>query len=377
MAELKPGDLVSRLASEPLRPAYLIAGPEPLVVLECADAVRAAARAQGIGDREVYDIEGRDPDWDSVAAAFQAPGLFATRRVVEVRMPGGKPGKEGAEILSSFCADPPPDVVLLVTCAEWGKAYAGKWSEALARIGHQVTAWQVKPHELPGWIESRMRARGLKAQRDAVQALADRVEGNLLAAAQEIDKLALLAEGRTLDAAAMDAFVSDSARFDVFRLLDAAMNGQPAQVSRMLHGLRGLAVHRRVEQTEHVEARGVGDERFHRRGIERASFGEQRELVDLLRRREQVALDAFGEPLHRVAVGAQAARAQAAFDPFRQLVRLDRPGDELVPDLRQRLAPLAAVLLAPVGAGDEQDDVGRRIGRELREHLRAFLARLA
>lgn len=238
MAELKPGELVSRLAAEPLKPAYLIAGPETLVVLEAADAVRAAARAQGIGDREVYDIEGRDPDWDSVAAAFQAPGLFATRRVVEVRMPGGKPGKEGAEILSSFCADPPPDVVLLVTCAEWGKAYAGKWSEAIGRIGHQVTAWQVKPHELSGWIESRMRARGLKAQRDAVQALADRVEGNLLAAAQEIDKLALLAEGRTIDAAMMEALVSDSARFDVFRLLDAAMNGQPAQVSRMLHGLR-------------------------------------------------------------------------------------------------------------------------------------------
>ena len=186
----------------------------------------------------MYDIEGRDPDWDSVAAAFRAPGLFATRRVVEVRMPGAKPGKDGAEILASFCADPPPDVVLLVTCAEWGKAYTGKWSDAIARIGHLMVAWQVKPHELPGWIEARMRARGLRAQRDAVQALADRVEGNLLAAAQEIDKLALLAEGRTLDAATMEALVSDSARYDVFRLVDAAMNGQGAQVSRMLHGLR-------------------------------------------------------------------------------------------------------------------------------------------
>ncbi len=239
MAELRPDRLAAQLASEPMRPAYLVAGPETLVVLEAADAVRAAAREQGIGDREVYDIEGRDPDWDSVAAAFQAPGLFAARRVVEIRMPSGKPGKDGAEILTKFAADPPPDVVLLVTAGEWSKQHGGKWSEALARIGHQLIAWQVKPHELNGWIDARMRARGLRADRDAVQVLADRVEGNLLAAAQEIDKLSLLAEGRTLDAATMESLVSDSARYDVFRLVDAAMNGQAAQVSRMLHGLRG------------------------------------------------------------------------------------------------------------------------------------------
>ncbi|KGQ20719.1 DNA polymerase III delta subunit [Lysobacter dokdonensis DS-58] len=239
MAELRPDRLAAQLASEPLRPAYLIAGPEALVVLEAADAVRAAAREQGIGDREVYDIEGRDPDWDSVAAAFQAPGLFAARRVVEIRMPGGKPGKDGAEILAQFAADPPPDVVLLITAGEWSKQHGGKWSEALGRIGHQLIAWQVKPHELNGWIDARMRARGLRADRDAVQALADRVEGNLLAAAQEIDKLSLLAEGRTLDVAAMESLVSDSARYDVFRLVDAAMNGQATQVARMLHGLKG------------------------------------------------------------------------------------------------------------------------------------------
>jgi DNA polymerase-3 subunit delta len=238
MAELKPERLAAQLAAEPLRPAYLIAGPETLVVLEAADAVRAAARAQGVADREVFDIEGKDPDWDSVAAAFQAPGLFATRRVVEVRMPGGKPGKEGAEILADFCANPPPDVVLLVTCAEWSKQHGGKWSEAIARIGHQVTAWAVKPHELTAWIEARLRSRGLRADRDAVQRLVERIEGNLLAAAQEIDKLALLADGETIDLARMESLVSDSARFDVFRLVDAAMNGQGAQVSRMLHGLR-------------------------------------------------------------------------------------------------------------------------------------------
>jgi DNA polymerase-3 subunit delta len=238
MGELRADRLAAQLASEPLRPAYLIAGPEALLVLEAADAVRATAREQGIGDREVYDIEGRDPDWNSVEAAFRAPGLFASRRVVEVRMPSGKPGKEGAEVFMQFAADPPPDVVLLVTCADWSNKHSGKWSEALAKIGHQVVAWQVKPHELPDWIEKRLRVRGLRADRNAVQRLAERVEGNLLAAAQEIDKLALLAPGETIDLARMESLVSDSARYDVFRLLDAALNGQQAQVSRMLHGLR-------------------------------------------------------------------------------------------------------------------------------------------
>ncbi len=235
--ELKPEQIAGR-ADEPLRPAYLIAGPEMLRVLEAADAVRAQARAQGIGEREVFDADGRDFDWDQLDASFNAPSLFSARRLVEVRLPGGKPGKEGAEVIARFCANPPPDVVLLITAGEWSKAHHGKWADAIAQIGVIAVAWAVKPHELPGWIESRLRARGLKAERDAVQALAERVEGNLLAAAQEIDKLALLAQGGSLSAEAMQSLVADAARYDVFRLTDAMLAGQGPQVSRMLAGLR-------------------------------------------------------------------------------------------------------------------------------------------
>jgi DNA polymerase-3 subunit delta len=236
--ELRPDRLAGQLAAEPLRPAYLVAGAETLVVLEAADAVRAAARAQGVAEREVFDADGRDFDWGVVEASFNAPGLFASRRLVEVRMPTGKPGKDGADVISRFCADPAPDVTLLLTGGDWSKAHAGKWSEAVARTGHVVVAWAVKPHELPQWIEQRLRSRGVRADREAVQRLAERIEGNLLAAAQEIDKLALLNEGDALDAARMEMLVADSARYDVFRLVDAAMNGQPAQVARMLAGLR-------------------------------------------------------------------------------------------------------------------------------------------
>ena len=221
-----------------LHPVYLIAGPEMLRVLEAADAVRRRARAQGIGEREVFDADGRDFDWGMLEATFNAPSLFSARRLVEVRLPTGKPGKEGAETISSFCANPPPDVILLITAGEWSKAHHGKWTEAVSRIGMISIAWAIKPHELAGWVESRLRMKGLSADRDAVQILVERVEGNLLAAAQEIDKLVLLAGGGTLDAATMESLVADAARYDVFRLTDAVLDGQAAQVSRMLAGLR-------------------------------------------------------------------------------------------------------------------------------------------
>lgn len=236
--ELKPEQLASRSATDPLYPVYLIAGPEILRVLEAADAVRAQARAQGIGEREVFDADGRDFDWNTLDASFNAPSLFSARRLIEVRLPSGKPGKEGAEVISAFCANPPPDVILLITAGEWSKAHQGKWADAIARTGAIAIAWSIKPHELSGWIESRLRAKGLRADRTAVQVLTDRVEGNLLAAAQEIDKLVLLAEGKTLDAATMESLVADAARYDVFRLTDAMLAGQADHVSRMLAGLR-------------------------------------------------------------------------------------------------------------------------------------------
>ena len=333
MAELRADRLASQLAAEPLRPAYLIAGPEALVVLEAADAVRATAREQGIGDREVFDIEGKDPDWDSVAAAFQAPGLFATRRVVEIRMPTGKPGKDGAEILVDFCANPPPDVVLLVTCADWSKSHGGKWSEAIARIGHQVVAWAVKPHELPEWIERRLRARGLRADRDAVQRLVERIEGNLLAAAQEIDKLALLADGETIDAARMEFLVSDSSRYDVFRLVDAAMNGQAAQVSRMLHGLRseGEAVPallgmvamelQRAAQLARVQARG-GNVQAEFKAL-RIWDSKQAAYTRALKRHDAARWERFAAEAGRVDRIAK-GRPQWGRDPMDAWVALER-----------------------------------------------------
>jgi DNA polymerase-3 subunit delta len=236
--ELAPERLAAQVADAALAPAYLIAGPEPLLVLEAADAVRARARALGIAEREVFDLEGREIDWAGLQASFDAPSLFSARRLVEVRLPTGKPGKEGAEVISAFCARPPQDVVLLVTAGEWSKAHRGKWADAIERIGVLSVAWAIKPHELSGWVQARLRARGLRAERDAIALLVERVEGNLLAAAQEIDKLVLLADGRTLDLARMQSLVADAARFDVFGLIEATLSGHAGQAARMLAGLR-------------------------------------------------------------------------------------------------------------------------------------------
>lgn len=243
--ELKPDRIAAQLEREPLRPAYLVAGAEPLLVMEATDAIRAKARADGCTERDVFETDERGFDWDQVTASFQAMGLFSQLRLIDVRLPTGKPGKEGAEVIAKFCDDPPADTILLVSAGEWSKSHAGKWSDAIGRIGHIAIAWPVKPHEWGEWIDRRLRLRGVKADRDAMEHLAGRTEGNLLAATQEIDKLALLADpGEVLSVERMDALVADAARFDVFRLVDAALVGQPAQVARMLATLRaeGLAV---------------------------------------------------------------------------------------------------------------------------------------
>ena len=238
--ELRPEQLAALPADKPLAPVYLVAGPERLRVLEAADGVRRAARAQGIGEREVHQADERDFDWSQLAASFHAPSLFSPRRLIELRLPTGKPGKEGSEVLRQFCEQPPGDVVLLITAEDWSRAHAsGKWFEAISQCGVVAVAWAIKPHELPDWIERRLRGHGLRAERDAVALLAERVEGNLLAAAQEIDKLALLADGRTLDAPLLADLVAQSARYDVFRLLESTLSGAPDAVLRMLAGLRG------------------------------------------------------------------------------------------------------------------------------------------
>jgi DNA polymerase-3 subunit delta len=169
---------------------------------------------------------------------FAALSLFSSRRLFDLRLPTGRPDREGSEAIQAYCADPPPDTVLLITAQDWSSKHPGKWSEAVARAGVFVPVWPVRPNELPDWLEARLRARGFSADNAALQLLAERVEGNLLAAAQEIDKLVLLCDDKRITVEVMESRVSDSARYDVFKLVEAALAGKLERTRRMLASLR-------------------------------------------------------------------------------------------------------------------------------------------
>jgi DNA polymerase-3 subunit delta len=226
-----------QLAASELKPAYLLAGAEHLLVLEAADALRMRARELGYIEREILDVEPHF-DWNRLADAGRAMSLFASRRLIDLRLPTGLPGKEGSAAIIAYCEAPPPDTVLLVTANDWSKRHEGAWARAIESAGLFVPLWPMKREELPAWIGTRMAQKDVAATPDAIAWLAERVEGNLLAAAQEIDKLALTADGKPLDVATLESIVADDARYDVFRLTDAALAGDAARALRIVAGLR-------------------------------------------------------------------------------------------------------------------------------------------
>jgi DNA polymerase-3 subunit delta len=212
------------------------------LVNECADAIRAAARAQGYAERQVFSVEAGF-DWNSLQAASDSLSLFAERRILELRLPSGKPGKEGTRILREYAGRPPADTLLLIVSGKLeSAARRSKWALALDQAGASIAIWPVEAAQLPGWIDRRMRAHGMRASRAALQLIAERVEGNLLAAAQEIEKLYLLNGGGELDVDLVAELVADSARYDVFGLVDAALAGDAAHAQRILLGLRAEGV---------------------------------------------------------------------------------------------------------------------------------------
>jgi DNA polymerase-3 subunit delta len=240
--KLQPDNLSSHLAGT-LLPTYLVSGDEPLLVMEACDAIRAAARHQGFTERTVLSVA-RGFDWQQLGAAGASLSLFAERRIIELRLASAKPGKAGDQAIVRFAETPPADTLLLVVAPRLDRTAANAaWSKALGSAGGVVQVWPPEPPRLPAWIEERMRSRGLRPTREAARLLADRVEGNLLAAAQEVEKLVLLhpAEAELDEQSVRDA-VADSARYDVFALTDAALAGQPPRALRVLGGLRAEGV---------------------------------------------------------------------------------------------------------------------------------------
>ena len=238
--KLNSENLSARLA-ERLLPVYLLSGDDPLLVGEAADAIRARARELGFAEREVFFIErSSSPVWEQVRGAAQALSLFAARRLVEIRMAGGKPGVAGAAALLKLFEAAGEDLLVLVITGKLERESQGApWVQAAQQRGGWLQLWPLERAQLPQWLRTRFAAAGLTASDDALALLAERSEGNLLAARQEIDKLAmLLPRGAKVSVADVAAGSADSARFDVFQLGEAVRNADAARALRILGGLQ-------------------------------------------------------------------------------------------------------------------------------------------
>jgi DNA polymerase-3 subunit delta len=241
--QLRSDQLPTALARG-VRPLYTIHGDEPLLAQEAGDLVRAAARAAGYTERKVFSVSGAHFDWSGLLGAAQAMSLFAERQLIEVRIPGGKPGKEGSEALQRYCETLSDDVVTIVHLPRLDRQQQGSaWFAALDSAGVSVRVEPVERKALPQWIAQRLAAQGQRVQEGDAGAqtlafFADRVEGNLLAAHQELQKIALLYPQGELGFEQIEAAVLNVARYDVFKLGEAVLAGQTARVLRMLDGLR-------------------------------------------------------------------------------------------------------------------------------------------
>ncbi len=241
-------DLHRALNTEPMPCRWFIASEEPLLLQEACDAILHQARKAGFLEREIHTVE-PGFDWAALEHAGASLGLFANRRVLDVRIPNGRPGEQGTKVLQQLAERADADSLLLVRCPNWEPAIRKlKWVRQLQKQAHHLVIWPMKPEQFPRWVEQRMRAAGLQPEPAAVEALAMRTEGNLLACDQEIRKLHLLQGDGPVNKQQVDRLVADSARFDAFRLVEVAMQGQAA---------------RAVEILAHVRAEGQPPHRVH------------------------------------------------------------------------------------------------------------------
>jgi DNA polymerase-3 subunit delta len=237
---IKAPDLANQLGRT-LAPVYTVYGEELLLALEAADAVRATARKKGFSERTVLEPSGRAFDWSELDHAGASQSLFGERKIVELRLTSGKVGAPAAQALVRWCGNPNPDALLLVTMPRpegpgWRKS---DWFTAVDRVGVIVEAEAVGRAALPGWLKQRLARQKQSASPEALDYLAARVEGNLLAAHQEVQKLALLAPEGELALDTVQDAVANVARFDPYRAAEALISGDLARYARILDGLRG------------------------------------------------------------------------------------------------------------------------------------------
>jgi DNA polymerase-3 subunit delta len=230
---------LARHLARGLKSLYIVFGEELLLALEAADRIRAAALEQGYDERRVLFVESGF-DWGEVAMVANSPSLFAPRRVLDLRIPSGKPGKDGSEALQRLAGSLPEDLIVLITLPGLDRQQlASRWFDALERAGVAVHAAAVKREQLAQWLSGRLAQQDQQADVETLEFLVSRVEGNLMAAYQEVKKLALLFPAGTLPFEEVKNAVLDVARYNVFEIGAALLKGERAYFVRMLDGLCG------------------------------------------------------------------------------------------------------------------------------------------
>ncbi|MEC9255378.1 DNA polymerase III subunit delta [Thalassolituus sp. UBA2590] len=233
--KLRQDQLGPHLAKE-LAPCYLISGDDPLLVMEACDDIRKAVKQQGIDERELFHAEAGF-EWRTLREEASAMSLFSSRRLLELRIPNGKPSDKG-ETIKDLAEHPSPDNIVLIICPRLdAKTQKTAWYKAIEKHGVVLPIWPIERNQYPSWLKRRFQMAGLQADQAAVSALAHQTEGNLLAAVQEIEKLRMLGETNVSEELIMQS-AGDSSRFDAFGLADACLMGKLGEANRMLGHLR-------------------------------------------------------------------------------------------------------------------------------------------
>lgn len=306
----------------------LITGTEPLLIAECCDAIRERARAEGYVEREVHFLE-RGFDWNGLLSGAATLSLFASRRILELKFPAA-PDAEAGKALTALAAQPPPDTLLLVSGTLDWKGQKSAWLKAFEKAGLLVMTREIGRSELPRWITERLAHRSITVEPAAAELLADRVEGNLLAAQQAIERIVLLKPQARLDVEAVEQLVADSARYDIFELTAATLAGRPGKALRILSGLKaegheptlvlwalsgGVRSLSRAEHWSSRQRRPIND--FH--ASERTWWSLRKPIEAALRRLSRVDIDAL---LQEAARADRVVKGGSRGDPWVALERL-------------------------------------------------------
>lgn len=239
--QLNPEQLVSALNKQ-LAPIYLVHGDEPLQAGEAADEIRLAARKAGFNSREVLEVDAAF-DWQQLLTEAGSLSIFADKKVIDLRLPSGKPGTEGGKAIQEYCRHLPDETILLISSGKIAKSsQKSRWFQALEKVAVILPVYPLQGGDLIKWLQRRSHKKDMNIDQDALRLLASRIEGNLLAAAQELEKLYILHGCNPISRQVLEQEVADSARFDVFILLDALLSSRANRAIKILHGLRAEGV---------------------------------------------------------------------------------------------------------------------------------------